>query len=121
MGLCFSFPNKVQERRCPWLTVRCRLSWCPSTCGTYLWLSIDVTVCMLLFLQWSCARSPPSDAYRCNLWIVATADKNAAFNISALPLALALMRPLQTLSNSDQTSLNTKRSKRMLSCHGSTR
>jgi hypothetical protein len=58
--------------------------------GTYLYLPIDVTVCTLLLLRWSCVRSRPSDTHCCNPWMVATVDKITALTTAALSLSLSL-------------------------------
>jgi hypothetical protein len=76
---------------------------------------------MLLLLPRSCFRSPPSDAYCWNPWIFGTVDKTLHLYITSLSLTLALTRSLKTLSYSDHTSLDTKRSKGALSCHGPSR
>jgi len=72
-------------------------------------------------LRWACVRTHSSDVHYCNPWIVVTVDKITALIIAALSLSLALTRLLKTLSYSDHTLLDTKRSKRTLSFHGCTR
>jgi len=78
--------------------------------GDVPWLSIAVTGCALLFVRWPCFRSHSSHVHYCNPWIVETVDKITALIIATLSLSLALTRLLQTLSYSDHTLLDTKRS-----------
>ena len=76
--------------------------------------------CALLLLPWSFAgcRSPASDTH---CYDCCTVDKITALVTLTLSLALEITNSLQTLSYSDHTSLDTKRSKWTFSCHGSNR